>query len=49
MGEGLPFTDEERELYVGEHNKYRRMQGASNMLMMEWDHELEEFASNYVL
>ncbi|XP_013915640.1 PREDICTED: peptidase inhibitor 16 [Thamnophis sirtalis] len=43
------FTDEEKELIVDQHNRYRSTVSplAANMLKMRWDSELEDFAKNY--
>jgi len=47
--ESLVLTDSERNHFVNEHNRRRRLQsGATNMRLMVWDEELAAFASNYV-
>ncbi|GFS18820.1 peptidase inhibitor 16 [Elysia marginata] len=41
------FNQEEATLLLEQHNKYREIQNASNMLIMEWNSDLQKSAQNY--
>ncbi|GFN97512.1 peptidase inhibitor 16 [Plakobranchus ocellatus] len=41
------YNNEEKWKILQQHNEYRRLQNSSNMLMMEWDNNLERLAQTY--